>query len=288
MTKQVFLAVLSIISAFLSFYFLKRGLLNPYFLIPGLLIFPIVWGLSAFLIESSLIVLVVSLVAAVIFLLLWGFSLPYLICATLLLFSLLWGFKKVDKEKKLRIKVLIEEIIPKGVGWLFFVISIILAVGFYYSPAGQGLKEGIKIPAWASEKMLTLVVPNFSQELTVNEMVNVLSKKEKSIPLLDQARQQVLKELGLEDLKLSGSEKVRDRPEILERMVAGRINQVIKDFAVYIPIVAAFIVWQVFLLLNKILIPLIVLLDLLIYSIMKVSGFVKIEKTSVEKEEIKL
>jgi len=288
MKKQILLAILTVISAFLSFYFLKIGLDKIYFLIPGLLILPIIWGISAFLIKNALIILVTSLVVVAVFLFSFGLSLPYLICATLILFSLIWGFKKVQKEKRLRIKILIEEIVPKAVGWLVFVIAIVLAVGFYFSPKVQALKEGIKIPTWVSEKVLKTAVPGFSQDLTVDEMINLLIKKEKNEPLTPQIREGVLKQLGMEDLKLKGKEKISQKPEILERLVTSRINQISKGLADYLPLIVAFVIWQALVWLNKILIPFVVFLDLIIYSILRASGFVKIEKVSVEKEEIVL
>lgn len=289
MRKQILFAVFSIISGLTSFYFLKKGAFGDWaLLIPGIIVLPTVWGISVFLIESFLIAIITSFVVAASFLVLWGFSLPYLICATLVLLSLLFGFKKVNKEKTLRIKITPEEIFPKGMWLLFFVMAIIISTGFYFSPKGQELKKGLPIPHWIEERTLALVIPGFSNNLTVDETLNLITRKDKNAPVSEQTRKQILEQVGLADLNLSGQEKINQRPEILDRLISGNINQILKGLKSYLPIIAALTVWQILIWLNKILIPLVVLLDFVIYFIMRKLGFIKIEKIATEKEELKL
>ena len=218
------------------------------------------------------------------FLFIWGLLAPYLICAILLLFSLIWGFKKVNDEKKFRIKILIDEIVPKGIGWLFFTLAIVVAVGFYFSPKVQELKKGIKLPTAISERILAAVTPGFNKEITVDETINLMLKRNKNAPLPKEMRESALKQLGLFDLNLSGREKISQRPEILDKLVSDRINLLIKGFGDYIPIIVAVIIFQITLWLNRILIFVVTLLDSIIYLILRSINLVQITKVQVDKE----
>jgi len=288
--KQSIVSILAIICALVSFYLLRIGIFEfKLFYLPfGLLIFLVVWGISSFLIERTTLILLTGVVVAAGFLFIWGFSTPYLICATFMLFSLFWGFKKVSDEKKFRIKILMKEIVPKGVGWLFFALATIMAVGFCFSPKVQDLKKGIKLPTRISEWILATVTPGFNKEMTVDETLNLMLKREKNAPLPRETREDALKQLGLFDLKLSGKEKISQRPEILDRLVSDRVNQLIKGFGDYIPIIIAVIIFQIALWLNKVLIPLVSLLDSVIYLILRSTNLIQIAKIKVDKEVLKI
>jgi len=103
MIKQSIVSILAVICALVSFYLLRIGIFEfkLFYLLFGLLIFPVVWGIGSFLIERVTFILLTGAAVVAGFLFIWGFLTPYLICATLLLFSLFWGFKKVSDEKNL-------------------------------------------------------------------------------------------------------------------------------------------------------------------------------------------
>jgi len=177
--------------------------------------------------------------------------------------------------------------VPKGVGWLFFALATIVAVGFYFSPKVQELKKGIKLPVTISERILATVSPGFNKEITVDETINLMMKRDKDAPLPKEMREGALKQLGLFDLNLSGRERISQRPEILDRLVSDRINPLIKGFGDYIPIIVAVIIFQIALWLNKVLIPLISLLDSVIYLILRSTNLIQIAKIQVDKEVLK-
>ncbi|MCX6806584.1 MAG: hypothetical protein NT135_00455 [Candidatus Berkelbacteria bacterium] len=292
MKKQVYFIFTTLIISLASFYLLKIALIGEYknifLIIPGLLILPIGWGVCSLLFENVNFVLISTLISALIFLILWGIQVPYLICATLMIISMIWGYRRVKKEKTLRIKIAAEDIIPKGIDWLFMVMALIISVGFYYSPKGQELKNGLKIPLSMEEKVMSMAVPGFNQNLTLDQTLNLIIKKDKDTLLSNQARDQILEQLGLDNLNLNGKEIIAQNPEILDKLTLTKVNQFLRPFSDYLPIAAGVLIFQLLVWINRILLHVAVFFSLIIYAALRAAKVVKIEKITTEKEKLML
>jgi hypothetical protein len=288
--KSLILSTITVISAVISFAWLKIGSeqVKPFFLLGGLLLLPTLWGISTFLITPHFLTMIANTLIVLIFLFIGNFQVIYLICATLLVFALFWGEKKIAQEKNTRVKILVDEITAKGIRWVLFSLAVIVGVSFYFSPEVQKLKEGINLPPQISAKILSFVTPGFNMDLSVNEMLNVMMGKEKNAPLPDPLQKELLKKLDLADLNLNGNEKISQKPEILDKLVTEKINQIIKGLDFYFPLIVAFSVFQILVWANKLLLLVIVFLDSLIYLILKSAGFVKTENIIINKEVIKI
>lgn len=287
--RQICFGVLAVISGFFAFYLFRTNLEfseKAIFIVAGLLILAVFWGLAAFFITNKLLSYLLSALISVLFLVFFGFGIPYLISAVLILIALIWGHYEVQKEKNARIKILPEKIIHAGLTPMLFTLSIVLAIAVYFSPNIQKLKKDFVLPVWAEEQAIKIALPAFSQNLTVDEMINVFAKRNLKEPVPDELRKKALKEIGLETLTLKGNEKIADRPEILHQLVSEPVQDMLGKFSKYLPFIFAFIAWQVLLALDKLLIPLAVFFDLLVYLALLKTGAIQIKKTMVEKEEL--
>ena len=176
--RQICFAILAVISAFFAFYLFKTNLEfseKAILIIAGLLILAVFWGLAAFFITNKPLSYSISVLISVLFLVFFGLGIPYLISAVLILIALVMGHYEVQKEKDARIKILPEKIIHAGLTPVFFVLSIALAITVYFSPNIQKLKKDFVLPVWAEEQAIKIALPAFSQNLTVDEMINVFA-----------------------------------------------------------------------------------------------------------------
>lgn len=287
MTRQIIFTILALLSSLLVFYFFRNNLAfseRAIFIVVWLVVFAICFGLAAFFVKERLIFIILSILMALTFLFVFGFGVFYLIGAVIISVAAFLSWYNVQKEKMLRIKILPEKIIHEGLTPIFFALSIALAVVAYFSPHIQNIKEQFALPSWAEEQVIRIALPDFNQNLTVDEMINIFTKQNPKTSLSSENRTKILKEMGLADLKLKGTDKVSDNPQILHQLVSKPIYDILEKFSEYLPLILALIVWQLLLALEKIIIPVAVFIDFLIYLLMLKLDLVKIKKIAVEKE----
>jgi len=300
MKKEYGVFVFSAIVFFFAWFLLRRGVVELNFiLLPvGILLLLVVWGMFSLLIERFWMSLVLAVVALLEYLILWLF-LPsafqkfdyYLITLSsitaLLFISLLFGFKRANRKKTTQTKIELAEIIPAALDWFYFAIAIIISFSFFLHPKIQDLQKGIEISPSFASKLYGFWLPE-SEELTVDEMLNQLIGKNPDFTLSKQERQRILEQLGLGDLDLSGKEKLAQIPKFQKRIIENGINQLLQKLGPWASFLAALLLFQIALWLGKLFVALSSLFCLIIFIVLRRTGWLVIETKLVDKETIVL
>lgn len=262
------------------------------------------WGLAIYLIEDRWVSHLISLLACLALLFIIPINIYYLIALILLFIYLLFAAERIHKERKSRLKIMLDESTSIPLKNVLTIFCLFVALNFYYSPIYQ--EVNINIPQNYEDKILSYLVPGFNREITVDDFIYLMmakqagikdplareefiqqKKKEMSVDDFNEYKAIVLKQLGLQDSGLSGEEKIKNI-SIVEDIYANRITEFLTKYTSSIHLGLTLTIFVLLIWLWKIFYPFVYLVIWLLYKLMLVSGFLQLTKSQVEAEKVEL
>lgn len=308
--KIVILGLLSIIG-FLVFGYLNKLIFSDnlgltvkiiYFIVSFMLALGI-WGITAYLIANKWIMLAISLFSTISLLLFIKLT-PYYIITLLLLFLItLWVASKIQKEKKARIKIILDACISPALKSIIAILCLITTLNYYYSPLSRQTK--IDIPEKYQEKIISYVIPGFNLDMTVDNFIYTLmavsentpksqikdyiarKKSEINVDQFTNYKNQVLEKIGFSDSQQNGDKTVKEA-KIMEKIFDGQLSEYLKKYLGILQFISTLSFYFIITWFWKLAYPLIFLVSWLFFKISQKIGFVSITKEKVEAEKVDL
>lgn len=267
-------------------------------LYPALAIIPFLslWGLFFYLAKNRWANFVLSLLIGVLAILIlsWNYFVAFVVFILVVLG--IYAYYQIQSDAKTRIKIALDKSLGSGLKTIFFALALLVAVIFFYTPWAHLYDKGLDFSAGYQMKILSQFIPGLHPGLTVDEMILVFSGikgeevkeklKELSPEQISQLREQSLKQLDLESLGLTGSEKLTDHPEIINTLLGKKIEPIWQKIGPYLPYLLAFGVFEVASILGYLLVPISILLALSIFELLRFLKLIQIKTTPETKELI--
>jgi len=301
--KSILLGILTLVLSFLFIWITKSVFALQLvwwktILYPGLTLIPFLsfWGLFLYLVKNRWLNYFLAILIGILTLVLLGWNYALGIAILILIILTIIAHYQIQSDIKSRLKIFLDKSLSAGLKIIFFALSLLIAIIFFYTPWAHLYDEGLKIPANYQIKILSQFVPGFHKNITVDEMILLLSgipreeikEKMDQIPSsqLKELREQTLEKLGLKDLGLTGSEKISENPQIINQLLMNKIQPFWQKTAGYIPILLAFAVFEIAVILGYILIPLSIFIAFSIYQLMLVLKLITIKTVPEQKETL--
>lgn len=219
-------------------------------------------ALSAFLLKKRDF-FIAALAITLIYWFVFGFNKIYLVAGLIFLFFNLGYAVTVSKEKRERIRASITRIVARDL--YFFIISVIIlvSVGYFFLPSVQEKSERFEIPS-AIQRAAETLSYNFLVRSAPDELKDQLGQSEEARSLFDLRVQEAVGQ------------------------VLNQAQEFISPYLTFVPAVAAigfFLALGALVWIWKLII---FLFASFIFTILKKTGFVKIELVEKQVEEIRL
>lgn len=260
LTQSIIVSLVTLVAS-VNWYFLKQTLNSisavswMWSILISIVFFALI-GISWFLVNSKMIVFMTSLVVVVSYLLVFGFSLLYLVVAAVCLFIIYFASSLSIREKNERKRVNFSRVFYTGMPIVVVAIAMMVSVAYYYSPQVTNLKNGISASSGGYLNDITESVvgggesqEGFNPAMTVNDFLmqfigddevemnsilkEILRLKDSDLAnaTLNTLRDSVSKGIGV---PLHGNERLLD---LIANIVMSKISIFVKDYYVIFSIV---------------------------------------------------
>lgn len=260
LTQSIIVSLVAFVSS-VNWYFLKQtldsvGSVSWMWPILISIVFFALIGISWFLINSKTTFFIMSLAVVVLYLLVFGFSLLYLIATAVCLWIIYFANNLSIKERNERKRVNFSRVFYTGMPIVVVAIAILVSVAYYYSPQVTNLKNGINASSGGYLNDITESVvgggesqEGFNPAMTINDFLmqfvgngsvemnsmlkTILQLKDSDLvnATLNNLRDSVSKGIGI---SLNGDEKLLD---LITGIVMSKISIFVKNYYVIFSIV---------------------------------------------------
>ena len=268
------------------------------------------WGISAYLIESRIVIHSSSFISTLVLLIFSPQNYYFYTLFFILFLYFLQLREHIKTEKKARIKVLLDETISPSLKAVLTIICLLFTLGFAYSPSYEkmlnyNISNDFSVGQY-EEKLLTYLLPGFKPDITVDDFIYLLMAKSENITQdkideyvsrkktemtqeqFNDYKNTVLKNVGISDTsQIQGDQKLLDN-NLLVNLTSGQISDFLAKYANIIRFSSLISIYIILVYSWKILYPFIYLVVWLIYTLLKNIGFIQIQKEQVEAERVKL
>jgi len=286
--KQVMLASSAVVAALICFGLIKLGYNYWYLYLVAPVIFVAIWGVYLLIAENIWINIISSILIAAIALLFFHSSWVDFVWAIVLCLFLIICRRDVKKELSNIVHIRAYEVVRDYIKWFLIVIAILIGLVFFNaSNSGQISVNNIKLPQSWRVDILSLSLPEFSTSTTVNQLVNMLNGRDVNDPVSSQEKATTLKAIGTNENIVGGSIASQNE-QLMSMLVDKRLNQAIEKMGNLVPIVFAIIIWQLMSLAYYLLLPIYLMFVELLFVLLIKTGFLSINKESVQKDIVEL
>lgn len=284
-TKEILFAAVSFLIILGTVLLLGRLPAHYYAPLPLILLLPTLWGLAALVIKRWSVILITAALVSLSLLLIVPVSITSVVSAIVIYSLLLWGYYQSAKQRDLRIKIVVTDIVYHAVSRAMLAMAIILSVCTFYLPNVQSTKQKITVPEVVNNKIISVIGQKLDGNPTFVQLASALQKNGESLMTEAQFNEQI-SAIGLDPNIIRASLTVKDNPEAVTTVINAFANKLMEGVKPYLAIYIAVLVGLMLLIVFKFVQYLCLPIVYLLYRLLLAARFMQITEINTKKETI--